>query len=255
MDFYDRLSPFYHLIYQDWEGSIERQAAQLWGVMEREWGGDVKRVLDVACGIGTQSLGLAGLGLVVKGADVSAGAVARAKREAAVRGLAIAFEVGDMRTAYEQHGGGFDVVLAADNAIPHLLSDAEILGALGQMYRCLRPGGGCVITMRDYDGAERGRGLVKPYGTREVDGVRYLVWQVWDFEGDIYTVSMYFVRDEGEEGDVTTEVMRTKYYALSPNRLVSLMVEAGFGEVKRLDDVYFQPVVVGTRVGDGSLAS
>ena len=29
MDFYDQLSPFYHLIYEDWEASIARQAERL----------------------------------------------------------------------------------------------------------------------------------------------------------------------------------------------------------------------------------
>ena len=33
-DFYDRLAPFYHMIYPDWEQSIERQAAQLEKVIQ-----------------------------------------------------------------------------------------------------------------------------------------------------------------------------------------------------------------------------
>ena len=38
----------------------------------------------------------------------------------------------------------FDLVMACDNAVPHLLSDAEILRAFGQMFACTRPGGGFV---------------------------------------------------------------------------------------------------------------
>lgn len=40
--------------------------------------------------------------------------------------------------------------------------------------------------------------------------------------------------------------MRSRYYAISPNHLVELMKIAGFIGVQRLDDAYFQPVVLGT---------
>jgi hypothetical protein len=68
-----------------------------------------------------------------------------------------------MRAAHDHHGREFDVVIACNNAIPHLLSDDEILLAFRQMRDCTRPGGGCLVTVRDYDREERGTGLVKPY--------------------------------------------------------------------------------------------
>ena len=37
-----------------------------------------------------------------------------------------------MRVAHDHHGRVFDVVIACDNAIPHLLSDEEILVAVRQ---------------------------------------------------------------------------------------------------------------------------
>ena len=196
-DFYDQAAPFYHLIYRDWEASIARQGRQLAELIRTRWGSGCSTVLDVACGIGTQSLGLASLGFEVTGSDLSAAAVERARREAESRGLDIAFSVCDMRQVGEHHPGGFDVVLCADNSIPHLLNDEEIRSALSSMRSRLRVGGGLILTVRDYDREERGRGLVKPYGTRDVEGKRYLLWQVWDFEGDGYDLSMYFVEDDG----------------------------------------------------------
>jgi 2-polyprenyl-3-methyl-5-hydroxy-6-metoxy-1,4-benzoquinol methylase len=128
-DFYDRLSPFYHLVYADWERSIERQAVQLDQIIQENWGNDVRTILDVACGIGTQALGLAGLNYQVTASDLSPAAVARAKQEAQKRGLAIPFSVADMRQAYRHHQQQFDVVISCDNAVPHLLTDADILQA------------------------------------------------------------------------------------------------------------------------------
>ena len=96
-DFYDRMASLYHLIFPNWDESIERQAGQLAGIIHDRWGGGARTVLDVSCGIGTQALGLARRGFAVTASDLSAGAVARARDEARRRGLDIQFSVCDMR--------------------------------------------------------------------------------------------------------------------------------------------------------------
>jgi SAM-dependent methyltransferase len=153
---------------------------------------DARTVLDVACGIGTQSLGLAALGYDVAASDLSAAAVERARREAEARGLRISFSVADMRAAREHHGRAFDVVLCADNALPHLLSDGEILAALRQFHACTRPGGACLVSVRDYAAMPR-EAQVQPYGTREADGARWILLQHRAFDGDRYDLTFYVV--------------------------------------------------------------
>src|SRR5262249_4851904 len=133
-----------------------------------------------------------------------------------------------------------------DNSLPHLLTDEEILIAFRQMYACTRPGGGCLITVRDYDKEERSGVQVKPFGVRTEGEAKYLVFQVWEFAGMIYDLSMYFVEDRGA-AECVTRVMRSKYYAIGTDTLLSLMQQAGFREVQRLDDCFFQPVFIGKR--------
>ena len=116
------------------------------------------------------------------------------------------------------------------------------------MHDCTRPGGGCLVTVRDYDREERGTGLVKPYGVRDRDGKRYVIFQVWDFRGEVYDLAMYFVVDDGG-GKPETHVMRSKYYAIGTGHLLDLMRRAGFTSVERLDGRFYQPVLVGTREG------
>jgi len=246
-EFYDRLAPDYHLIFPDWDASIEHQGGQLAHIIALEWPVGVARILDVCCGIGTQSFALAGRGFNLTSSDLSAGAVARARKEAAARGYAIDFSVCDMRQAFQQHGSGFDLVISCDNSITHLLNDSDILTALRQMYACARPGGGCLLTVRDYDNEAHGRGLIKPFGTRDLTDKRYIIFQVWDFDGDHYDFAMYFVADEGPGGQVKTQVLRHRYYAIGTGKLMDLMTQAGFTGVRRLDDVFFQPVLVGTK--------
>lgn len=46
---------------------------------------------------------------------------------------------------------------------------------------------------RDYDREERGKGFVKAYSVRDVGDTRYVVIQVWDFDGDHYDLTICFV--------------------------------------------------------------
>ena len=244
--FYDQLTPFYHLIHQDWNASIARQGQQLSALIEREWTGK-RRVLDLACGIGTQALGLASLGYEVSGSDLSPAAVARAKVEAEKRHLTVSFSVCDMREAHSQHGARFDIAVCADNSLPHLLSDDQILAALKQMHDCIEPAGGCIITVRDYDREARGNSIVKPYGVRFEDGKRYLLFQVWDFEEQRCKITFFFVQEDLSTKEVKTYTMRSEYYAVSITRLMALMADVGFERVRRLDDAFYQPVLIGTK--------
>lgn len=244
--FYDQLAPFYHLVYPDWGTSIRRQGEQLSAVIATEWPG-AKRVLDVSCGIGTQAIGLAMQGLSVHGSDLSEKAIERAKREAGALGATVSFSVCDMRNALAHHGPGFDVVVSCDNSIPHLLTDEDLLIALKEMAGCTSVAGGCLVTVRDYEKEERGRNLVKPYGVRVENGHRYLLFQVWDFEGDRYDLTFFFIVENLATGEVKTHAMRSRYYAVATSRLCELMEQAGFRNVRRLDGVFFQPVLIGTR--------
>jgi SAM-dependent methyltransferase len=152
-----------------------------------------------------------------------------------------------MREVYLHHARQFDLVISCDNSITHLLSDDDILRSLQQIYHCVRPGGGCILTVRDYDKEERGVGIVKPYGIRKEGEKRLIIFQVWDFQGDLYDLSMYFIADDQLSDDPVTHVMRSKYYAISISRLLDLMQETGFVSIQRLDGVFFQPVLVGTK--------
>ena len=245
-DFYDALAPHYHLIFEDWDASIARQAAALDSVMRALLGEGSHTVLDVACGIGTQSLGLAAVGHRVTGSDVSPAAVERARSEAAARGLTGEFSVCDMRAVYEHHGGReFDVVLCADNSLPHLVSDDDIAAALDAFLRCTRPGGLCVVSLRDYAAAERGVPQVKPYALHRDGDRRRLLVQAWEWRGALYDLSLYTVDDDG--GACRASVSRTTYYAIPVAEVAALMERAGFAKVRRIDGKLFQPLVVGVR--------
>jgi SAM-dependent methyltransferase len=245
-DFYDALAPDYHLIFPDWEESMRRQGRALDGIVRARSDPPARTVLDVACGIGTQSLALARLGYEVTASDAAPVAVQRAAREAEARGLTLRTSVADMRAVCDAHGRTFDVVLACDNAVAHLLSDADILQAFEQFHRCTAPGGLCLVSVRDYAALERGGTQIHPHGVRQVGSTRYVLFQVWDWEGDRYDTTFYIV-EHPATGLPTVRTMRSTCYAVGISALMEMMRRVGFTEVERIDGEFFQPVVVGRR--------
>jgi SAM-dependent methyltransferase len=244
--FYDELAPLYHLIYQDWSASIASQGRQLSARIKADWPG-AQKILDLSCGIGTQSIGLAEQGYSVVGSDISPNAVRRAQQEALARNIPAKFSVCDMRRASQHHGNDFDVVISCDNSLPHLLTDEDLLVAFREMLACLSVGGGSVVTVRDYQLEERGKNVCKPYGVRIANGKRYLIFQVWNFNGEHYDLTFFFVEEDLATKVVRTHVMRSRYYAVSIEKLLDLMRHAGFRNTRRIDNAFFQPILVGTK--------
>ena len=239
--FYDALAAHFHLIHADWDASVELQGEQLDGVIQ-EFAPGARTVLDCACGIGTQALGLAARGYAVTASDIAAGAVDRARTEADRRSLEIDFSIADMRDLSAFPDGSFDVVVAADNSIPHLLSDDEITRAFVEFRRCLRPGGACLVSVRDYASMPPDPIQFQPHAAHRIGDTLYSVYQVRELEGDTYVIHLHVV----EHGERTTaRVASTRYYAVTTERLSALLHRAGFAEAKRLDGRYFQPVLVG----------
>ena len=245
--YYDNLASYYKLIYQDWNASVERQGIALEGVIREFFGKEAKHILDAACGIGTQSIGLAQRGYLVHGSDISEAAIVEGRAEAVKRGLPIEFQVTDMRGLVNTHPHPFDVVIACDNAIPHLLSNAEIRQAFEQFYQCTTSSGGCIISVRDYAAIERDGVRLYPRTVHHTSKGRVILFDVWDFDGDFYDLTTYIVEDN-DRPTATTHVIRGgRYYCVSIATIQSLLLQAGFQQVATLRDRFFQPLIVGMK--------
>ncbi|WP_329373469.1 class I SAM-dependent methyltransferase [Streptomyces sp. NBC_00669] len=251
--FYDELADDYHLIYSDWDASIRRQGAALDALIGRA-GADV---LDCACGIGTQAIGLALRGHRVTGTDISPRAAARAAREAARRSLRLRTAAADMRHL-PFADGRFDAVVCADNSLPHLLTGQEVRAALAEMRRVLRPGGLLLVSTRPYDELVRERPASTPPqvhriaegdGSGEERAVTFQLWH-WHDDGERYDLEHFQLVPAG--GEWRVEVRRTTYWALPRNRLAGFAAEAGFVDAGwRLppETGFFQPLLV-ARAGE-----
>jgi len=143
--------------------------------------------------------------------------------------------------------GRFDAVIAFDNSIPHLLADRDILGALREFLRVLRPGGIFLGSVRDYDLIEHGVPSIHPYGERVRGTETFRLRQEWAWDDPMHYAVTLVVERTGSAGAPVVVRPTTRYYAVSIARLLELMAEAGFVECRRLDGVFYQPVLFGRR--------
>jgi glycine/sarcosine N-methyltransferase len=244
VSFYDGLSEDYHLLFEDWPQAVRWQGGVLDRLLRGLLGDRPLAVLDCCCGIGTQAIGLALLGHRVHATDLTPAAVERAAREAVAFGVVVTFGVADVRTLPEQVEGVFDAVIACDNSLPHLLTEADLRRGVGGMAAKLRPGGVFLATTRDYDVLVRERSASTPVRVFGVPPCR-VTFQIWDWSADgrSYRVHQFILK---EEGGWRMAHHAGAYRALLREELTGAIREAGLAEVRWYtpeESGYYQPVV------------
>lgn len=245
LEFYEALAEHYHLIFDDWDSAIERQARILGPLLASQTSVSPLKILDCACGIGTQAIGLAAMGHHVVASDLSRAEVERAQQEALSRSLNISFYASDMTSLLEVAENEFDVVVAMDNALPHL-NVAQLGQAARAIASKLKPKGLFLASIRDYDKLILQRPTIQEPAFYGTDGNRRIVHQVWDWiDADRYAVHLYITTKSGEGWE--THHFASEYRCLLREELSDVLRDAGFEVVHWLmpsESGFYQPVVL-----------
>lgn len=245
-NFYDQLAEDYHFIFNNWDDSLAYQGNTINKIILSSLpNSKTLSILDCSCGIGTQSIGLAQKGHHVTATDISPASVERARKEANKYEVNICFGVSDFRTLNKNIKGTFDVVLSADNSIPHLLNEDDLRQTANQLYTKVRPGGMLIITMRNYKELLK----EKPTSTkpRTFDGGNRIVFQLWDWKEDGRTYTLHHFIMQKTKGVWKTKQYSTSYRALLQTELTSFLQEAGFSNISWRspeESGYYQPVLL-----------
>ncbi|MCM1399178.1 MAG: class I SAM-dependent methyltransferase [Clostridium sp.] len=245
--FYNDMASQYDKLFLGWETTMHEQAAFLSGIFRNNGFGDTSRILDCACGIGTQALGLALLGYNVTGSDISDGEITEAKRLAAEHGAEISFKQADFCNLSEAFAEQFDIVIAMDNALPHMLSSRALENAVKSIINQMGNGGMFIASIRDYDMLLKEKPTYTAPYIHKTDKGQRVSFQTWDWHGDNYNFTQYIIDDEDK---LQISKFDCEYRAVRRSEFTNLLLSNGCREVtwKMPDETgFYQPIVIAKR--------
>lgn len=244
--FYDHLAASYDKLFQDWYATTREQALLL-DKLFREAGFDPSaKVLDCACGIGTQAIGLAALGYNVTGSDISTGELAEAKKRAAAQQVSVRFERANFCALSDIFSETFDIVIAMDNALPHMLTKEDLAAAVRSIVDRVKPEGIFVASIRDYDALLMTKPPYSPPYIHKTESGQRVSFQTWSWEGDNYKLIQYIIED-GE--DLQISKFPCEYRATRREELTDLLLQEGCTvEWKFPEETgFYQPIFLARR--------
>ena len=242
--FYDDMASQYDKLFLDWQATTREQAEILDALFREQGFNKTARVLDCACGIGTQAIGLARIGYGVTASDFSRSELAQARDRARQNQVSLPFEYADFRRLSDSFRESFDIVIAMDNALPHMLTPEDLKAAVDSIVGQLLPGGIFVASIRDYDALLKTKPPYSPPYIHKTPAGQRVSFQTWDWSGDIYRLTQYILDDGAslEAGKFVCDYRATRRAELS-----QLLLAAGCSNVtwKFPEETgFYQPIVI-----------
>ena len=202
------------------------------------------QILDCACGIGTQAIGLASLGYQVTASDISDGELAEAKERAEKNAVQIRFEHADFCALSDTFQVQFDIVIAMDNALPHMLSSDALEKAISSIAAQTRPGGIIVASIRDYDSILAEKPSYSPPYIHKTEKGQRVSFQTWGWKDENYRLTQYIIDDEES---LRISKFECEYRATRREEFTRLFLANGCYDVvwKFPEETgFYQPIVV-----------
>ena len=245
--FYDNLASQYDKLFLDWQATTQEQALILDRIFTANGFDKNANILDCACGIGTQAIGLAAIGYNVTGSDISDGEIAEAKQRAAKNNVRVHFEHANFCSLSDVFSEQFDIVIAMDNALPHMLTSNDLAAAIKSIVNQIKNGGLFVGSIRDYDALLATKPPYSPpYIHKTAKGQR-VSFQTWTWEDDNYRLTQYIVDDEDA---LQVSKFECEYRATRRQEMTDLLMANGCQEVvwKFPEETgFYQPIVIASK--------
>jgi len=253
--FYNNLATQYDKLFLDWQATTREQAELLDKIFKSNGFDLVSNVLDCACGIGTQSIGLAALGYQVTASDISDGALAEAAKRAKENNVKICFKQADFCTLSDKFTEKFDIVIAMDNALPHMLSGSDLENAVKSITNQIAENGIFVASIRDYDSLLTEKPPYSPPYIHKTDKGQRVSFQTWEWNGDNYKLTQYIVDDEDT---LQISKFECEYRATRREEMTKLLHVHGCSTVEWKfpeETGFYQPIVVARKKLHGDYLS
>ena len=242
--FYDNLAAHYDKLFLDWGETTREQASILDRIFAANGFDRSAKVLDCACGIGTQSIGLAAIGYGVTCSDISDAELSEAQKRAVQHRVDIRLEHADFCALSDVFDQQFDIVIAMDNALPHMLTKNDLEAAVCSIINRTKDGGIFVASIRDYDALLQTKPPYSPPYIHETEQGKRVSFQTWKWIGDNYRLTQYIIDDQDQLG---VSKFECEYRATRRQELTDMLTSNGCSSVVWLfpeQTGFYQPIVV-----------
>ena len=242
--FYNSMASQYDKLFSDWTATTHEQAVILDRIFRDNGFDRTSSVLDCACGIGTQSIGLAALGYAMTASDISDAELSEAEKRAEDNKVSIRFEHADFCALSDTFPETFDIIICMDNALPHMLSHDALASAIASITGRMKKDGIFVASIRDYDALLMEKPPYSPPYIHKTSNGQRVSFQTWTWEGDHYKLIQYII-DDGEI--LQASKFECEYRATRRDEITDLLLANGCSEVNWLfpeETGFYQPIVV-----------
>ena len=241
--FYNNMASQYDKLFQDWQATTHEQALILEKIFSDRGFDRSAKLLDCACGIGTQAIGLAALGYDVTASDISEGELEEAKQRAENNKVKLRLERADFCALSEVFPQQFDIIICMDNALPHMLTKCDLDAAIKSITNQLAPGGIFVASIRDYDAVLSEKPPYSPPYIHRTERGQRVSFQTWNWDGDHYKLTQYIIDDEES---LQISKFDCEYRAFRRDELTELLTKNGCTAQWKFPEetAFYQPIVV-----------
>ena len=138
----------------------------------------------------------------------------------------------------------FDIVIAMDNALPHMLSSNDLEKAIKSIANQIKRNGIFVASIRDYDRLLMEKPPYSPPYINKMDKGQRVSFQTWVWKDDNYKLTQYIIDDEE---NLQISKFECEYRATRRAEMTELLHAYGCSNVewKFPDEIgFYQPIVV-----------
>jgi glycine/sarcosine N-methyltransferase len=199
---------------------------------------EVKSILDCACGTGRHAIAFSQLGFHVEGCDLSSEMLECAKINAITSEVKVNFVQADFKKLPDAFNRKFDCIVCVGNSLTHELEEQGVSSALESMNHVLGEKGLVIIQIRNTPKLIRNKTRIFPiHHHKEPNGDLKLFFYVLDFYPSkvTFNVVSYIENDSLPKFEVNS----VDYNPISESKLASLMLKAGFKNLKTYGNFEF----------------
>ena len=141
----------------------------------------------------------------------------------------------------------FDIVIAMDNALPHMLSSNDLEKAIKSIANQIKRNGIFVASIRDYDSLLMEKPPYSPPYINKMDKGQRVSFQTWVWKDDNYKLTQYIIDDEE---NLQVSKFECEYRATRRAEMTELLHAYGCSNVewKFPGEIgFYQPIVVASK--------